>query len=40
MTNGYYQMTEEETTNAVYSTGTGEEMTWLPSSQEEEEDGD
>jgi|TARA_R100001530_G_C4217981_1_gene129170 hypothetical protein len=38
MTNGYYQMTEEEVTNTVYSTGTGEPMKWLPSEQSEEEE--
>ena len=32
-------MSEEES-KVVYTPTTGEEMTWLPSSQEEEEDGD
>ena len=34
-------MSEEEKSKVVYTPTTGEEMTWLPSSQEEEEeDGD
>ena len=33
-------MSEEEKSNVVYTPTTGEEMTRLPSSQEEEEDGD